>query len=298
MLLAEKRAARRSPPVQVKPIEAPDVERVAEFLHAHLNARVTKDAWVNAMRQSWCAESPNRGYMLLDGEAVVGAHLAFYSERELDDKTAEPICNLGAWCVLPEHRFHSLRLLRALLGQEGYTFTDLSPSGNVIPLNSRLGFDTLDTNTRLVPNLPWPGRARGAMISADPEIIERTLTGRDLRLYHDHADADAARHLVLIRDGRWGYVIFRKDRRKGLPLFASILYVSDRELLREMARPLARHLLIHHGALVTLAESRITGHLPLPSFPLRSPRTKMFRSARLPAAQVDYLYSELVCVPW
>jgi hypothetical protein len=27
-------------------------------------------------------------------------------------------------------------------------------------------------------------------------------------------------------------------------------------------------------------------------------RRRMFRSSSLQAAQVDYLYSELVCVPW
>jgi hypothetical protein len=297
MLLAEKRTDHGSLPVQVRPIEASDIEPVAAFLHAHLNPRVTREVWARAMDVSWTAEKPNSGFMLLHEETVVGAYLAFYSECDPGDGP-ERICNLAAWCVLPGHRFHSLRLLRALLAQEGYSFTDLSPSGNVIGLNSRLGFETLDTTTRLVPNLPWPGRPGRPAVSADPEVIERTLTGRDLQLYHDHADLDAARHLVLSRGERWCYVIFRRDRRKGLPLFASILHVSDRELLHEMARPLASHLLIHHGALATLAEERIVGRLPLPSVRVLPERPKMFRSTRLRAAQVDYLYSELVCVPW
>jgi hypothetical protein len=297
MLLTEDRAVRRSGSVEVKPIAPTDVKRVAKFLHQHMNARVAEDAWASAMSVSWGVEKPNSGFMLLDGDAVVGAYLAFYSERDVDG-ASERVCNLGAWCVLAEHRFNSLSLLRALLAQDGYSFTDLSPSGSVIPLNSRLGFDSLDTATRLVPNLPWPGRPSRVVIIADPELIGRTLTGRDLQLYRDHAGAGAARHLVLIRGTKWCYVVFRKDRRKGMPLFASILYVSDRDLLQQVARPLASHLLIRHGALATLAEERIVGRWPLPSWPLRSVRPKMFRSSRLEAAQVDYLYSELVCVPW
>ena len=79
--------------------------------------------------------------MLLDADgAIVGAHLAFYSEREIDGR-AERFCNLGAFCVREEHRFHSLRLLKALLAQDGYHFTDLSPSGNVVELNRRLKFE-------------------------------------------------------------------------------------------------------------------------------------------------------------
>ena len=118
--------------------------------------------------------------MLLDGDEVVGAQLAFYSERSIDGRR-ERFCNLGAWCVLPEYRFHSLRLLKAALGQQGYHFTDLSPSGNVVDINSRLEFRFLDTTTILVPNLPWPSRPGRSVISSDPALIERTLTGRDLR---------------------------------------------------------------------------------------------------------------------
>ena len=62
--------------------------------------------------------------------------------------------------MLEQYRLHGLKLLTSLLAQEGYHFTDLSPSGNVIALNERLGFEFLDTTTALVPNLPWPSVAR------------------------------------------------------------------------------------------------------------------------------------------
>ena len=197
-----------------------------------------------------------------------------------------------------EHRFHSLRLLKALLAQDGYTFTDLSPSGNVIELNRRLKFRPLETAVALVPNLPWPSRPRRDVITSDPAVIERTLTGEQLALFRDHKDAAAGRHIVLIRGGEWCYVIVRKDRRKGVPVFASVLHASDPELLRRMARPFARHLLLRHGALATLAEERVVGRPPRLSLALRSPRQKMFRSRDLEPAQIDYLYSELVCVSW
>ena len=37
---------------------------------------------------------------------------------------------------------------------------------------------------------------------------------------------------------------------------------------------------------------------PRLSFAVRSPRLKMFRSASLEPRQIDYLYSELVCLSW
>jgi hypothetical protein len=282
--------------VRVTPITTSDVHRVAEFLHTHLNSRVSVDSWQRAVDVPWKVDAPNHGFMLVDdGQQVVGALLAFYSERTIDGQL-ERFCNLGAWCVLPEHRFHSIKLLKTALAQEGLHFTDLSPSGNVVPINTRLKFAFLDTTTALSVNLPWPswfGR-----VSADPRVIEDTLTGRDLEVYRDHAGAAAARHVVLRKGGEWCYVMFRRDRRKNLPLFASLLYVSNPDLFRRMARPFARHLLLRHRIPVTLVEQRVAGHRPWPSVQLRAPRRKMFRSPTLAPEQIDYLYSELVCVAW
>ena len=234
--------------------------------------------------------------LVADGD-VVGVNLAFYSERTIDGRT-ERFCNVGAWCVLPAHRLHALKPLKALLAQEGYHFTDLSPSGSVVAVNERLGFRFVETDTLLLPNLPWPTRPRGCTISSDPAAIEVALTGRDLQIYRDHAGASAARHLVLTRGGESCYVVFRKDRRKGLPVFASLLYVSDPELLYALRRPLARHLLLRHGALATLAEERALAGVPRLSRRLGRHRPKMLRSPSLEPDRIDYLYSELVCVPW
>jgi hypothetical protein len=286
--------------VRVRPITDGDVGAVGRFLHAHLNPRVTAEAWARATDVPWAADAPNHGFFLVDDardDDVVGAHLAFYSTRAIDGQT-ERFCNLGAWCVLPEYRIHGLRLLKALLAQPGYHFTDLSPSGNVVEINTRLKFAFLDTTTALVPNLPWPTVPGRGVVTDDRAAIENALAGEERRRFRDHARLPAARHVLLVHDGRPCWVMFRKDRRKGLPVFASILYVSDPEVLRAMARPFGRHLLVRHGALATLAELDVVKHRPRPSVLLRSPRRKMYRSSRLGPKEIDYLYSELVCVAW
>ena len=58
------------------------------------------------------------------------------------------------------------------------------------------------------------------------------------------------------------YVIWRHDRRKRLPLFGSVLYVSDPELFGQAALQFSRHLLLRHRVLVTLAERRVVGSRP------------------------------------
>ena len=284
--------------VELQPITAADVRPVAEFLCAQLNARITAAAWAAAITPPWAVDQPNQGFLLRVGERVVGAYLAFYIEREIDGRPAR-FCNLAAWCVLEEYRSHSPRLLRALLAQKEFHFTDFSPSGIVVPLNSRLKFSHLDVATALVANLPWPLWSRRVRIISEPQDIERTLCGRDLEIYRDHARTAAARHVVVVVKGRGAcYVMFRKDRRKKLPLFASLLYVGNQELFRLGAKHVFRHLLLRYGIPATLAELRVVGDRPKPSIMLKSPRPKMYRSENLRPDQIDYLYSELTCVAW
>ena len=283
--------------VVVRAIEQPDLAAVGRFMQAELNPAVTAETWASAPVTPWPVQEQNFGYLLESDGEIVGAYLAFYSERIVDGQPVR-FCNLGAWCVREDSRFHSVRLLKAMLAQPGYTFTDLSPSGPVIKLNERMGFTHLDTATALMPCLPYPTRPGRVRISSDPRRLAAELDGPDATIFRDHQDARAAHHLLVEVAGRRCYVIFRQDRRKDLPIFASILYVSDPVVFAAAARAVARHLLLRHRVLAMLVEPRVAGRRPTPSMMLRTPRRKMFRSPTLAADQIDYLYSELVCLAW
>jgi len=282
--------------LDLQPITAGDVPRVAAFLHAELNRRISADTWARAIVPPWPTAGPNHGFMLAAADRVVGAQIAIYSERELFGRT-ERVCNLAAWCVTPEYRAHGVRLLRSVLAQPGYTFTDLSPSGNVVEVNRRLGFTEFDARSVLLPNLPWlRGRSAARVIDA-PDALEGTLTGADLRRYRDHRDCLAARQLMITVGGEHCHVIYRRDRRKGISAFASIIHASRPDLLRAALPDLRSYLVRRHGLLATLAEIRLVGW---PDGAVQAPdtRRKMYRSPRLAAEHLDYLYSELTCVPW
>jgi len=281
----------------VHPITDEDAHAVSEFLHNHLNPKVSRAAWGALLAPPWSVLAPNHGFQLVAGGAVVGVYVAVYSERAVDGELRR-FCNLAAFCVLEGYRADSLRLIRTILAQQGYEFTDFSPSGNVVALNERLGFALLDTATRLTPNLPRLPR-RGVTVSDDPRRVAGVLTGQDARAYQDHKDAPAARHIVVISGGEYGYLVVRKDRRKRLPFFASPLYVGgSRELLRSAWPQVGSHLLLRHAALATLGERRVLGFLPALGVDLGSPRAKMFRSQAMPAGAIDYLYSELTLLEW
>ena len=286
-----------TPTVHVAPIGPGDVDEVARFLHDTLNDKVSVEAWARTIVPPWEVPAPNHGFLLRAQGRVVGAYLALYSERAVDG-VPRRFCNLAAWCVAEPYRTQGLRLVRAVIRQPGYEFTDFSPSGNVVELNRRLGFDALDTTTALVPNLPIPGRARGTRLVARPAELERALDESSLRVYRDHRHPWGVIHLALQNSEGTCYVIARKERRKGLPLFASIVHVSDQRVFRRGAPAVYRHLLVRHGALVTLAELRVVGERPALAVLQRAPRPRMFRSHDLSASAIDYLYSEVTCVSW
>jgi hypothetical protein len=281
-----------APRTVVAPISDSDLGRVGRFLHEHLDQRVPAETWASAAVPSWRSPVDDHGHLLVEGDRVVGVYLAFHSERIVGGERRH-VCNLAAWCVLESHRAHGVRLLRAQLARKDVVFTDLSPSGSVPELNRRLGFTDLDTTTVMVPSVPLP--TPGVRIVTRPGQIEALLEGRDREIYRDHRDAAAARHVVLATGDAHCYVMFRKVRRKGLPCFATLLHVSDPELLRGHVGALSRHLL-RHGVLLLLAELR--GHAPRLSRPLATPRPKMYRGAGVAPGDVDDLYSELTNVPW
>jgi hypothetical protein len=278
--------------VEPAPIMDADVAAVVDFLQANFDNRFR---WDRYMSVPWKVDAPNHGFMLRDGARVLGAYIAFYSERLIDGRV-ERFCNLGAWYVLPEYRFHSVQLLIALLAQDGYHFTDLSPNKKVEAVNTRLNFRYLDTSAVFVFHLPWPTRPGRTKISADSDVIANTLAGPDLQLYRDHARAPAAHHLVVLRGGESCYVMYREMRHKNVPVLAEILYVSNPGLFRRATIPLTRYLLVRRRLLATLAELRIIRYQPFLSFKLKA-WPKMYRSATLEPEQIDDLYSGLVCDP-
>lgn len=283
-----------APRTVVAPITDNDLRRVGRFLHEHLDQRVSAETWASAAVPTWRAPVDDHGYLLAEGDRVVGVYLAFHSERMVGGERRH-VCNLAAWCVLESHRAHGARLLRAQLARKDVVYTDLSPSGSVLELNRRLGFTDLDTTTVVVPCLPVP--TPGIRVVSRPAQVDALLDGRDREIYRDHRRSAAARHVVLVAGDAHCYVMYRKVRRKGRRGFATLLHVSDPELLRRHGGALSRHLL-RHGVLVLLAELRVIGLAPRLSRRLSTPRPKMFRGAGVAPGDVDDLYSELTNVPW
>ena len=149
----------------------------------------------------------------------------------------------------------------------GYHFTDLSPSGNVVRLNRRLRLHVARHGDRARPEPSAPAdpapRQSLRLITEPSEISEQLSRAASGTLYEDHVGAAAAHHLVLARERETPATsLFRRDRRKNLPLFASLIYVGDPVLFRAGQRLVYRHLLLRHRIPFTLVELRVSGSRP------------------------------------
>jgi GNAT superfamily N-acetyltransferase len=283
--------------VEVRPIRGDDVSEIATFFHRHLNHAVTPSAWARLLEPPWRTESEEHGYQLRVNGELVGAYAAVFSRR-LSRGTPQTFCNLAGFSVRDEYRAQGLLLLRAALKRRDLQYTDLSPSGNVVELNRRMGFTPLDTRTRLVVNVPRLPARRWKVSSRESDILD-ALHENDTRIYLDHRNAPAAEHLVVRSGDRYSYLVFRADRRKGMQLFASPLYVGgDRDLLAEAWGSVRSHILRTRRLPFFLAEERILGFRKGLGRELQNPRPKMIRGDGIDPSTVDYLYSELTLVSW
>lgn len=275
----------------IEPLTAEMLPEFAAFLHAHLTAARSPQAWVEGLSKRWGMTPPNHGFVLRDAGKIVGGIGAYYAERTIKGQP-ERVCNITSWCVLDAYRKQSMRLAMTLVGQKGYHFTDFSPTKVVGGVLQFLKFRPLDERQAVIINLPWPA-IRSALISA-PREIENALQGDALRVYRDHAAFPWLRHVLIGTPNNWCHVIYKLSRFKGLPS-AQVYYLGDPAVFERHYRRLARHF-IFRGIASTHIECRFLSRNPWPSTVRSGFNAKVYLSPTLSDNDIDYLYSETMAL--
>ena len=279
----------------IEPITDSDLPDFCRFLTLNLSSERTVDEWASAFRQNWGIEKPNNGFMLRAGDQIVGGIGAIYAERLVHGKP-ERFCNITSWCVLDEYRAQSMRLAMAVVSQPGFHFTDLTPTEVVSRTLQFLKFRPMNERHAVWPNLPWPfSRLAGVRVITDPDAIEQALSAEDARGYLDHRHLPWLNHLAVGRPGNFCYVVYKKNRLKGLP-GAFVLGFSNPEKFMKYRHALGNHFLFRNGLVYTRVESRLLTRIPRPGIELAGFRNKVFRSDTLAEADISNLYTEIVAL--
>src|SRR5947208_3591058 len=95
--------------ISVLPITDEDLPATALFMYQHLNSNIPLATWVDAFSRSWAAVKPNNGFMLRDGDAMVGVLGAIYSDQEINGNIIN-FCNLTSLFIFPKYRGRTLAL--------------------------------------------------------------------------------------------------------------------------------------------------------------------------------------------
>lgn len=278
--------------LKIEPTTDDDLEGACAFLHANLDDSLSMAAWRQVFATSWTDHKPNNGFMLRAGGAIVGTIGAIYSDQIVRGQT-ERFCNVTSWCVQPEHRGHSIRLLRQLIDQPGYHYTAFTPSPHAANLFRAMKFRPIDNKLVAVPNLLLPGRACGLEITADSEQIAHRLDADAAKCWRDHIDFPVLQHLALGRDGAYCHVVYTERHKYGLR-YSRVLYVSDRALFARCLDGLRGYLFWRGGSLATAMPWRWLAARPVLGRTADSPRIWLFRSPTLDQDDICALYSELL----
>jgi hypothetical protein len=240
-----------------------------------------------------------QGYALADGGALVGVLGMIFSRRQIGGRE-ERFCNLHSWYVRPEHRVHSLALLKPLANMREVTITDLSATDDVRAIARRHGFATLDQTAIALPPLPW---------TTDSEQCElfdldgancpaaNALSSAERAIQHDHGRMDCGQLLVSDGGGHC-YVVYSRIVHGLLPgtLATSLVhYVSDRERFARHHAAIRSRLMQRTSSQCVVIDSRLLAGASVPRS-LRVPAIpKIYRSGRVRPEQIGGLYSDQVC---
>ena len=278
----------------VAPILPADLPRVAQFLHEYHNANITVENWLKSFSYPWCPDALNHGYMLLDGDRIVGTLGAIYSDQLIQGKM-EHFCNLAHWCVLSEFRRHSTMLAIKLLSQKNCHFTNLTPVPLVEKTLSFLKFKKLEDRYTVILVPPHSITFSRARIYRDDPGILLHAPPDGKKTYLDHRGIVGLRHMLVGQPGAWLYLAFRDTPIKHLN-GAHILHSSDPELFSRYLGTICRYMLVHQRIFAIRSDSRfLAGKPPFSIYqPFRAPT--LYRSETLNPTQVGNLYSELVAL--
>ncbi|MGF6313690.1 acetoacetyl-CoA synthetase [Bradyrhizobium sp. i1.8.4] len=282
-----------------------DQEAVCQFLAQTFGeSGIKATSWRRLFEHGW--SDHKRGFMLLDGGAVVGFLGAVVARRQMNGRAAL-VCNVSSWSVHPSYRGWGMALLGELLRDESLTYTAFTPAPISLSALLTQRFTPLETHRIFMPPLlqaetlfaPKP-----PVISFDPVEVRARLTSEQRQIFDDHAPYDCLQ--LTVSDGAHHAFLVVKRRshrlnggrlRKVLPLripYSDILHCSAPELLSRHLERVKLAILRRQHTIALVAEARLFAIRPRGVMrPLRT----CHRSALLAASEIDRLYSEIVLLP-
>ncbi|MGY8685835.1 acetoacetate--CoA ligase [Bradyrhizobium sp. UFLA05-153] len=296
--VAAPQASRSWP--QLRAVGPDDEKAVCRFLEESFPA-IKAATWRRLFHHGW--SDHGHGFMLLDGDAVVGFVGAIAARRQVNGKAAV-VCNISSWAVHPKYRGGGMALLAAVLGDESLTYTAFTPGATSWAALLGQRFTPLDSQQIFMPpmlhaeTLVRPSRPA---INFDPAVVRERLTSEQRQIFDDHAPYDCLQLTVSDGSDDAYLVVKRRTHLTGLgrvlPVripYSEILHCSAPELLSRHLERVKLAILRRQWTAALVADARL--FLVRPRGMMR-PLRACYRSPVLAAGELDTLYSEIVLLP-
>jgi acetoacetyl-CoA synthetase len=276
-----------------------DFERVYPLLLGFKNPHLTEEHWRQLFVDHSGLQNDHFGWVLVDGDEVVGFVSTIFGERTIRGETVR-LCNLSNWIVKHEYRTHSLALHAKVIADNSVSVTNLSPTPQVLKLIEKLGFTVMDKSERIIlPVITPRSFTDRCEILTEPGAIEGALKGERLQFFRDH-QLPFNHHILLRSHAGDCYLMMNrsyKSIRGSLRLpFARVHHIGAPDIfLRHLEKLVVRVATSLKVVAMIVDDRMLQGTVPWHSFKRPGGERKAaFRSKRLAAEDIDGLYTEAV----
>jgi len=283
--------------VIIREARGDDFDRVYPLLLEFKNSHLNTENWRQLFIDHTGLQNDHFGWVLVDGDNVVGFVSTILSERTIRGETVR-LCNTSSWIVKPEYRAHSLALHAKVIADKSITVTNLSPTAHVLKLLEKLGFTLMDKSERIIlPVVTARTFTGNCKVITQPSTIKGALTGENLRFFRDH-QLPFNHHVLLRTPVGDCYVMMNRALKTiggnlQLP-FARVHHIGAPDLfVRHLEKLVMRVAASFKVAAMIVDDRMLHGAVPWHSF-MRpgGERKAAFRSKRLVAEDIDGLYTE------
>jgi hypothetical protein len=283
--------------VIIRKARAEDFEHVYPLLVEFENPHLKTEHWRQLFIDHTGLQNGHFGWVLVDGDVVVGFVSTILSERTIRGEVVR-LSNTSSWIVRPAYRAHSLALHAKVIADKNVTVTNLSPTAQVLKLLEKLGFTLMDKSERII--LPVPTLTTftdRCEILTEAGAIQDALSGENLRFFRDH-QLPFHRHVLLRTAAGDCYMMMNRSLKTiggnaRLP-FARVHHIGDPAVFVRHSEKLAVRVAASLKVVAMIVDDRmLQGTAPWHSF-MRpgGERKAAFRSKRLTAEDIDGLYTE------
>jgi acetoacetyl-CoA synthetase len=276
-----------------------DFERVYPLLLEFENKHLTKKDWRQLFVDHSGLQNDHFGWVLVDGDEVVGFVSTILSERVIRGETMR-LCNTSSWIVKPEYRAHSLALHAKVTADKSVAVTNLSPTLQTLKLLEKMGFTLMDKSERIIlPVVTTRTLVDRCVIITEPSTVAGALQGAHLRFFWDHQLPHNHHVLMRAAEGDCYLMMNRtlKTIRGNLRVpFARIHHIGAPDIFVRHLEKLGVRIAASLKVAAMIVDDRmLKGNVPWHSF-MRpgGERKAAFRSERLTAGDIDGLYTEAV----